>query len=160
MQFKAWEDVDAPLDYTFQRFTDFAKFEDAARDQGAEIRRVDNFVTPAEGVKWRGSVEVRGKTRGIEAELTRLADGEQVMLEARIGGMEVHYQMDFDALTDAATRVSVLTELKPRTLAARLIIQSAKLARGKIKQRIDGRLARFGNEVEADYQRIQSEAQS
>jgi hypothetical protein len=49
------------------------------------------------------------------------------------------------------SRVSATLELKPTTLSARLVIQSLKLARGRVLQRMTGYLVRRGNEVEAEY---------
>ena len=67
MKFETIEEVAAPQDYTFARFTDFTRYEGLARKYGADIRRVGGFTEVAEGATWRGTMQVRGKTRGVEA---------------------------------------------------------------------------------------------
>ena len=39
-------------------------------------------------------------------------------------------------------------ELKPRTLAARLFIQSMRLARKRVQRRFEGRLAEIARDIE------------
>ena len=73
MKFETIEEVAAPQDYTFARFTDFTRYEGLARKYGADIRRVGGFTEVAEGATWRGTLQVRGKTRGVEAVVTRYA---------------------------------------------------------------------------------------
>ncbi|MBO6603304.1 hypothetical protein [Rhodophyticola sp.] len=153
MKFKVAEDVDAPVGFVFERMMDFSQFEADIRGRGADLRRVDNWTRAEKGVRWRGSVQVRGKMRGIEAELDEVIRDEMVAIQITVGGMEARYQMTFIALSAQVTRVAAELDLKPRTLTARLIIQTMKLARGRVLQRMTGTLARQGNQIEADWRR-------
>jgi uncharacterized membrane protein len=153
MKFNASEDVDAPIDMVFAAYTDFVRYENGARSRGAEVRRVNAFLLATEGAQWRGSIPIRGKTRKIEAVIIKLAQNDRAILEAVIGGMEVQFEMIFVALTPVITRVSITVNLQPRTLAARLIVQSAKLARSKIIKRIHAMLVRYADEIEAAHRR-------
>ena len=85
MKFETIEEVAAPQDYTFARFTDFTRYEGLARKYGADIRRVGGFTEVAEGATWRGTMQVRGKTRGVEAVVTRYAPPEAARIEAETG---------------------------------------------------------------------------
>jgi hypothetical protein len=153
MKFKVTEDVDAPMALVWRRFTDFQTLEDDARGRGAEIGRVGNWSDVAEGVEWRGSVTVRGKRRAISSRVTRLVNEDLCVLDSRIGGMDCLYEMSFVSLSPAVTRVGLTLELSASTLTARLILQTLKLARGRVLQRLQALLARQGNAAEAAHRR-------
>ena len=74
-----------------------------------------------------------------------------MVIESQIGGMQTIYELRFQGINPQMSRVSAPLELKPTTLSARLVIQSLKLARGRVLQRMTGYLVRRGNEVEAEY---------
>jgi len=57
-------------------------------------------------------------------------------------------QFDLLALSARETRVTVSIDMKPKSLAARLILQSARLTKGSINKRFRNRLNRFGTELE------------
>ncbi|WJY22200.1 SRPBCC family protein [Fontisubflavum oceani] len=149
MKFKVAEDVDAPIGFVFERMTDFSQFEADVKRRGADLRRVGNWTRIAEGVQWRGAVQVRGKKRKIEAELAELVPDESAKVDITVGGMEAVYQMAFIALSPDVTRVATELDLKPRTLTARLIIQTLKLARGRVVRRMTRNLMRQGNQTAA-----------
>ena len=153
MKFKASEDVDAPHDMVWDRFTDFSGFEADIRSRGATLNRVGNWTRTVQDVEWRGEVIVRGKSRAITAKVTQFSDKELCVIESRIGGMKCHQEFSFVALSPMVTRVSMTLELAADTLTARLLLQTLKLARGRVLQRLQSMLVRQGNAVEAAYRR-------
>lgn len=153
MKFKVAEDVDAPTGFVFERMTEFTQVEDDLRRRGVELQRQGNWARAERGVRWRGAATVRGKQRPIEAELSRLEPDETAVVDSRIGGMDCTYELSFVTLQPEVTRVAATLELKPNTLTARLIIQTLKLARGRVLQRMTASLARQGNQIEADWRR-------
>jgi hypothetical protein len=58
------------------------------------------------------------------------------------------------ALSRARTRLVLEIELKPETLAARLLVQSMKLARGALDKRLQVRVAEFAKAVEERHGRV------
>lgn len=155
MIFETREEVDVPRDFAFERFSDFTRYEQAARGYGADIRRVQGFTKVTEGVSWRGSAVIRGKTRGVEATVKRLARPETAQIETVVGGMNVVVDLDFDELAPEKTLVRATAKLKATTLGARLILQTVKLARKKIQAKIDSRLVALANQYEDEYRRQQ-----
>lgn len=153
MKFKVSEDVDAPQAMVWARFTNFSGFEEDARGRGATVIRVGNWTEAAEGAEWRGEVTIRGKVRAIAAKISRLTPEDICLIESRIGGMDCQYEMSFVPLTPQVTRVALVLELSADTLTARLLLQTLKLARGRVLQRLQGMIARQGNAVEAAYRR-------
>lgn len=153
MKFKVSEDVDAPQAMVWARFTDFSGFEDDIRGRGATLTRLGNWDEAREGVEWRGEVTVRGKQRAISSRITRMVTPELCVIESRIGGMDCYYEMTFVPLSQEVTRVALVLDLSADTLTARLLLQTLKLARGKVLQRLQGMIARQGNAAEAAYRR-------
>ena len=153
MKFKVSEDVDAPQELVWARFTDFSGFEEDARGRGAILNRVGNWTQTVQGVEWRGEVTVRGKSRPITAKVTQLVPQELCIVDSRIGGMNCHQEIIFVPLSTTVTRVALMLDLSADTLTARLLLQTMKLARGRVLQKLQGVLARQGNAVEAAYRR-------
>jgi hypothetical protein len=153
MKFKVSEDVDAPQEMVWARFTDFSGFEEDARGRGAILNRVRNWTQTVQGVEWRGEVTVRGKSRPITAKVTQLVPQELCIVDSRIGGMNCHQEIIFVPLSTTVTRVALMLDLSADTLTARLLLQTMKLARGRVLQKLQGVLARQGNAVEAAYRR-------
>lgn len=158
MKFKVSEDVEAPQALVWARFTDFSGFEQDARARGATIIRVGNWTTATEGVEWRGDVTIRGKERALSAKVTRLAPKDLCLIESRVGGMACSYEMTLVPLSAEVTRVSLTLDLAADTLAARLLLQTLKLARSRVQLKLHGVLARQGHAVEGAYRRQQKKA--
>jgi hypothetical protein len=156
MKFKVSEDVDAPADMTWARFTDFSGIEAEALGRGAELARVGNWSTAAQGCQWRGSAKIRGRARPVTSEITTLSGPDTCVITTVVGGMEAVYEMTFIELRADMTRVQVVLDLSANTLSARLALQTLKLARGRVMQRLQGLLARTGNLAEDDYRRASS----
>lgn len=156
MKFKVSEDVDAPMTHVWSQFTDFGALEAEAKGRGAEVSRVGNWTEAREGVEWRGAVTVRGKRRPVTSKITRFESEDICITESRIGGMACYYEMTFVALSPNLTRVGLVLDLSAETLTARLILQTMKLARGRVLQRLQGLLARQGNAAEAAHRRQQA----
>ncbi|MBL4628816.1 MAG: hypothetical protein JKY00_12430 [Roseicyclus sp.] len=156
MKFKVSEDVDAPADITWARFTDFSGIEAEARGRGAELARVGNWAEPAIGCSWRGSTKIRGRVRPVASEISALSGPDRCEIITTVGGMEAIYEMTFLSLRPDMTRVQVVLDMSANTLTARLALQTLKLARGRVMQRLQGLLARQGNLAEDDYRRAQA----
>jgi len=153
MKFETTEDIDAPQDFAFACFTDFIRYEKMAQNYGADLRRVGGFAEVSEGAAWRGSIPIKGRTRGVEAEVSSYSPSEYARIDTVVGGMNVVFEMRFEALADEKTRLIAVTELQARTLAARLVIQSAKLARKRVQARITSRIVALANEYEDAWRR-------
>lgn len=153
MKFETIEEVDAPQDFTFACFTDFIRYENLARGYGADLRRVGGFTDVSEGATWRGSIPIQGRTRGVEAILSTHTPSEFTRVDTAIGGMKVVFEMRFEPLADEKTKLTAVTELQAKTLAARLVIQSAKLARKRVQARITSKIVALANEYEDAWRR-------
>jgi hypothetical protein len=153
MKFLVSQDVEAPLSIVWARFTDFGSLEADLRARGATLSRIGDWTATAEGVEWRGEAMVNGKTRALTARVTRLTPEALCLIDSRIGGVACRYEMRFTPRATEATSVDLALELSADTLSARLVVQSLKLARGQVVQRLQAILARQGKAAEAAHRR-------
>lgn len=149
MKFVATEDIAAPIDTVWARVADLEGFEARAR-KGADGINRSPPGPPAEGTRWTGQAEVMGKAREVTVTAERLEAPTHLLIEARTDGMVVTIQVDLAQMNPNLTRLTVTTEAKARSLAARLMLQSAKLARATMAKRYRGRVADFAARVEKD----------
>jgi uncharacterized protein YndB with AHSA1/START domain len=154
MNLETTYDLDAPAEYIFQRITDHADFEALLMGYGANIERLDDETSLNVGMKWAIDGVFRGKQRQVEVALTSLTDNELVSYQSESKDVNAVVDMKLDALSAQKTRFSVDLKPKANTISARLILQSAKLARKTLEKRINRRFADFCQRLEDDYRDI------
>jgi len=148
MKFSSHEDIEAPIDTVFEAITDFPAFERQALRRGAEVQRSDSLAQPGPGMTWDAAFMLRGKRREIKIELARMDRSNGVLADARSPNLKMQFEVDLVALSRNRTRLSVNLALEPKTLAARLMLQSMKLARKTLTRRFRKRVAEFATDVE------------
>jgi hypothetical protein len=94
LKFRVSDDVEAPIDWVWEGFTDFAAIEADIRARDAELSRVGDWKEAALGVAWRGSVPVRGKVRTIEARIAGFVPEEHLRSKAGSAAW-LHYEVVF-----------------------------------------------------------------
>jgi hypothetical protein len=151
LKLRVSDDIEAPVDRVWAGFSDFSPVETEARARGAELVRVGDWRAAHLGASWRGSVAVRGKTRPIDARIATFVPGETCVVESRVGGMSSTYEITLIPLSPSLTRVAVVLELRASTLSARLLLQTLKVARRRVMQRLEGAIVRQGQAVERDW---------
>ena len=141
-------DMEAPATFVFGQLCDFEGWERAAMRRGADVMRTDMLRDAGPGATWAASFRYRGKLREVTVRLdslspltamavtgiSRLADG--VM---KIGVLD---------LSATRTRLDIRLEIKPKTLAARIYVQSLRLARARVERSFAQRVAQFAAEIE------------
>lgn len=147
MDFEFRQDIAAPIAAVHAAITDFAAFERQALRRGAEVRR----VTPeggAQGPAWDILFQFRGRDRRLL--LTVAADSpEGLRLTGDSQGVAFEAVAGLLALAPRQTRLTLHLSLHPKTLAAKLLVQSLRLARGQIARRVETRLETFARDIEA-----------
>lgn len=149
MQFTAREDISAPIDRVFAAVTDFEAFERAILRRGAEIERTDTLTVPAPGMAWRSKFEFRGKTRKMDAELTRFEAPETFAISTNSAGMDGEVVVELVQLSPRQTRLQIITLLKPRSMSAKLLVQTLRLAKGSLLKRYRGGVRKFARDLES-----------
>ena len=120
--------------------------------RGAEVRRMDDMTKPGVGMKWAASFKMRGKKRDLEMEMIRFERPNEICLLSSTSGIDGTGQIELLALSRNRTRVSVLFELKPTNLSARLLVQSLKLAKNSLTKRYKLRVAEYARSIKDRHQ--------
>lgn len=149
MKFSTRQDIGAPIGTVFEAASDFARFERQARRRGVDIRRTDHLKEVQTGMRWSCIFQMRGKERKVRAELFELTPDEMIRITGASSGIDLDFDAAFMALSPQRTRMKIGLELRPRTMQARLLIQSMKFAKANLDKRFADRIANFAREFEA-----------
>lgn len=152
MKLSTREDIEAPIGYVYKRVSDFAAFERRALRQGIEVScRAEG--APQVGAKWDIAFSFRGRARKVVAELTKLDYEQAIEIESQSDGLTALTQVDLVALSATRTRVLVAFDMRAKTLTARVLLQSLKIAKTKMTKRFKARVLEYAEAVEDDYRR-------
>ena len=153
MQFSSRTDIAASAEFVFASLTDFDGWEALARAKGARITRQDpaGRMQAGEGSRWEGDFLLKGKTREGALVLRDLRASERVVMEAEGRGIGGDLLVEIIPISASRSRLSVQGELRAKSLAARLFVQSLRLAKGRVQAKLNKRLAEYGRQLEAKY---------
>lgn len=151
MQFSSVQDVNAPLDFVFGQISDFDAYENYAMRVGAEVARLDTLSQKAAGMKWNVIGDFRGKTRNVNLNLQDFRPDNLMIFEILSGNIEGKATFESMALTRKQSRIKLTVNLKPKSIPARLLLQSAKLARSRLNKKFNHRFWTYANWIEANY---------
>ncbi|WP_136683589.1 SRPBCC family protein [Falsirhodobacter xinxiangensis] len=152
MKFTTKSDIEAPLDFAFAALTDFDRWERSIRRRGATVSRIETEADPAP--VWKTEFTFRGKPRSAIIRLVQSVPDKRLVFVASGASLDAQTTLDLIALTPKRTRLAIVAEMKPNSLAARLFIQSLRLARGKVQKRFDDRAAQLADEVSDRYRTV------
>jgi len=153
MKFNGKTDIDAPLTATFAAFADFDMFEKLARQSGTKVARTDDLTSPGRGMMWDILAQYKGKPRKIVAELVDYDPPNSLDFTATTSGFNAMIRVELVALSARQTRALVSFDIRANALTARLALQSARLAKGRLTKGFRKRLNHFGQDLQ---KRIQS----
>ncbi|PID35557.1 MAG: hypothetical protein CR993_09460 [Rhodobacterales bacterium] len=149
MKLVAREDIEAPIDAVFRQLSDFDGFERAALRRGAEVQRTDSLTQPGAGMGWRASFDFRGKERLGEIEMTAYDRPNAMVFQAKGMGVDLELEMELVSMSPARTRLNMSTDIRPRSIPAKLVVQSMKVARSNVLRKYRKRIAKLAEQVEA-----------
>ncbi|SIO29503.1 SRPBCC family protein [Vannielia litorea] len=148
MNFTGKEDIEKPIDEVFAAVTDHESFEKQVLRRGYEISRTDALAAPGVGMAWKMRFPIRGQMRDLTARVATYERPEVVALDITIGGLDAVVKIDLIELSKMRTRMSLDIELMPRTITARVLVQSLRLRRASLTQGLRRRMADFALQVE------------
>jgi carbon monoxide dehydrogenase subunit G len=149
MQLNKSHDMEAPRAAVFVALTDVDHWERMALRRGVDVQRQEGPSVAAAGMSWRATFPFRGKSRDVAIRLDRVEPGQVLDIVATGKALEAVTRVELAEMTPRRTRVTVTVELSARTLAARLFLQSLRLAPGRVRQKFDSRIAQMAAEIEA-----------
>ena len=151
MKLTTKQDIEAPLDFVYARLTDFDHFERMAMRRGAEVERTDRLKTPGVGMAWRLRFTFRGKQRKMTVRFADAEPGSQLAWAFDSPMFPGTVKAELVSLSARRTRLTMVIEALPKTLAARLVMQSLRLAKGRVQRRFDVRGGQLANMIEEQF---------
>ncbi|MGV8949520.1 MAG: SRPBCC family protein [Cypionkella sp.] len=154
MHFASKQDIEAPIAAVFQILTDFEAWERAVMRRGIEVERKDKLRLDGPGMRWGARFDYRGKTRDLDVELTQLENPALVRFAGVSQALEGLVSVELLELGANRTRMHTSVEITPRSLTARLFLQSLRLARAKLDRKFDQRVAQMAGDIELRYRAL------
>jgi hypothetical protein len=151
MELTGREDIDVPIKEAFMMLTDVEVYARSALRRGAEVTRLDDLPYAGVGSKWEIAIIMRGKPRNVHLEMTGFDAPNEIALHAKIRGLETDIKIELVALSRTKTRIQFWSGMRAKTLSARLLLQSLKLARGNLTNRVGKRLTALRQDFEDRY---------
>jgi carbon monoxide dehydrogenase subunit G len=143
MKLSCKEDVNAPIDEVFERLVDFDLWERAALRRGADVARNGTGAATA----WDLAFTYRGKRRRLHLSLAEFKRPDRLSVDGRGANLEGRVTVEVLQMASRRTRMMVTLEVTPRTLVARLFLQSLRLGRRRIEARFRDRVRRLAAEI-------------
>lgn len=148
MELNIKQDIDAPIAFVFERMTDFDAHEQRAMTAGFSLNRVAHSE---EEVRWNAAFDFRNKIRKVDLRLYDIQAPEHMMVH--LGGKQMELEADAKLmeLSPELTRLRLKMSMTGKTLKARLMVQSARLAKQNIIRRLQSRMSGLASEIEEEY---------
>jgi len=157
MKLTAKSDLDTPVGFVFETLTDFPHWEREGVRRGIDIERAPGPVAGV-GAGWKISGRYRGKQRKLQLRIVRLVPDQQIEYAIDSPSVEGSVVLETTALSARRSRVRMVIDVKPKTLAARLFLNTLRLAKGRVESRLDSRLEKLGVYVKLRHERSQAQA--
>lgn len=148
MRFSTKEDIEATLIDTFMVLSEFEAYERAALRRGIDVRRVKDMMPVAAGMEWEATFSLRGSVRDINLTLAEYDAPNGFRFVSDSQGLEGVLEVSLIALSPNRTRMGVILDLTPKSLSARLLLQSLKLAKASLNNRFKSKTADFARSLE------------
>jgi len=146
-------DVDAPVEFVHGYLCDSAPWEREAIRRGIEVERPADMALTGVGAGWRIRLPFRGRMRKVLIRVDQIVQGEFIGYSFEGQALYGTAQMETKAMSARRSRLKVSVEAKPKTLAARLFLNTLRLARRKAEKRMEKRVAQLGARIEDSYKR-------
>jgi hypothetical protein len=158
MKLTAKTDLEVPAAFVFASLVDHASWEREAVRNGAEVERPEGTPATGLGAAWRIRGHFRGKARKALLKITDLAENRHVVLSIDSPSIEGSARFEIMVLSPRRSRLRVDVDIKPKTLAARLFINTMRLAKGRVQAKFEKRLGQMGTRIKDRYERSQVQA--
>ncbi|MFN4130367.1 MAG: SRPBCC family protein [Paracoccaceae bacterium] len=151
MHLSSRTDIEAPIDFVYAAMADFDVWERAAMRRGADVNRTDKLRAPGVGMGWHVVFRFRGKDRTVDIRLTGLEPDTRLGFAGKGHMVEGDMSVELVSLTPKRTRMVLHSEVRPLTIAARLFLQSMKLAKGRVQTKLNQQLQDLGVDLETRF---------
>ncbi|MCY1126363.1 hypothetical protein OU426_05795 [Frigidibacter sp. RF13] len=140
MRLTSKTDIDATPEALFAAMTDLDWIEGLARRGGVRLERLSGTGPVARGSSWQAGLRLRGKDRTIVSQIEAHEPPRRLLLAGDTVSFSFLVEPTLIPLSRQMTRVALAIEIKPLTFGARIMIQTLKIGKSRLQQRLDRRL--------------------
>ena len=151
MKFSTRTELRVPVDYLFGAIADMERLGQALRSKGVKIDGPADAVELQAGQKWQASFPYRGKSRNLTAMIAELSKPDMIVVDSATSGLESRCEIELGALSPDKTRLRISVELRPKTMSARLFLQSLKLVKARADQKFVARVRTYLFDIERGF---------
>lgn len=156
MKLTAKTDLDAPISFVYECLSDHPTWEREAAARGIAVERPADMPMSGLGAGWLVRLPYRGKLVKILLRLTNMVRDQDLGFDFQSTSIEGDLGISVMSLSPRRTRLHLAIEIRPRTLAARLFLNTLRLGRGRVQSRLDMRVQQMGMQIQNRYSRAQS----
>ena len=138
MKFSTRIDFDEPVTTLFDRLGSSDNLEKLLVRRGASISRIDSARESGTALGWMIGFDWRGRRRDLRLKVTRFDRPQRISMTGQGDSFDLEIDLSIVALSKSRSRVIFETGIRPRNMRARLLLQTAKLA----KPQLDAKFAR------------------
>lgn len=137
--------IDSPLsgDEVFTAISDFPTIEGMLAARSVKAQRLGRAADGSAGIAWDLSFDHRGKQRDLRLQVVEFDRPERIVMRGGSEALDLEITMTVIALTRARSRLVFELEARPRTIRARLMLQTAKLGKAQLDRRFADRIGGF-----------------
>lgn len=147
MKLSTRRDTELAADQLFAAMTDFDRIARLLLGRGAAVTRIDPAEEPGTGMGWNIRFDWRGRSRDLRLQVIRFDRPERVSFAGLSDAFDLALDMTVVALSRTRSRLICETDIRPRNMKARLMIQTARLGKAQIDKRYDQGVARMIDEL-------------
>lgn len=155
MKLTAKTDLDAPIGFVFECLSDHPTWEREAAERGIDVERPADMPMSGLGAGWLIRLPFRGKVVKILLRMTGMARDQNLGFDYQSNSIEGDLGLSVMSLSPRRTRLHLTIDIRPRTLAARLFLNTLRLGRGRVQSRLDMRVLQMGMQIQNRYARSQ-----
>ncbi len=151
MRLSAKTDLEAPAAYVYAKLADHAAWEREAVERGVEVERPANMPMSGVGAGWQLRFMFRGRVRNLLLRMDEMTVDQKLALSFEGHAFTGNSVLEVLSLSPRRTRLHVTVEVKPKTLAARLFLNTLRLAKRRVQNRFEARLGALGGKIQNSY---------
>lgn len=151
MHLSSRTDIEAPIAFVYAALSDFEGWERAAMRRGADVTRNDALRAPGIGMGWHVVFRFRGKERMVDIHLAGLEPDAKLAFTGKGRMIDGDLSVELVSLAPKRTRLVLHCKVRPLTIAARLFLQSMKLAKGRVQTKLNKRLEHLATDLETRF---------
>lgn len=151
-------DLEAPADFVYAQLADHPAWEREALRRGVEIERPADAPPSGVGASWRIQVPFRGKPRKGLLRVAQMEPGQNLAFTLEGQAIQGSALIEVMALSARRSRLRVTLDVKPKTLSARLFINTLRLAKSRVQARFDKRVVQLAARIEGNHAEARARA--